>query len=352
MSTYQLDDHKLLYHLEAVAAWRRGQGHPLAFSIGPTRSCNYRCQFCAYAYLERRPIFLDLQRVVRLAQDAAPRGAKSFFFSGDGEPLLHRELPECIVAVKRCGVDVALNTNGSRLTPEVSRQILPCLSWIRVSVNAGERRLYAGLHGTAASGYDRVLDNLAEAVAEKRRAGAECTIGVQALILRDNLASLPVLAAELRKIGVDYLALKPFLPHPSIDYRDQIAYDAPEVQEALRQLEALAGDGFAVIVRWRSLAKLPRRDYQRCLSLPFFVDIDSNGDVYPCGPMIGNPRFCYGNLYEEAWPAIWQGERRKNLEKYMAEQFDCSACMPNCRNDAVNRFLWRLRHPPAHVNFI
>jgi hypothetical protein len=38
--------------------------------------------------------------------------------------------------------------------------------------------------------------------------------------------------------------------------------------------------------------------------------------------------------------------------RHVADELDLSRCMPTCRNDAVNRFLWRLKHPPEHVNFI
>ncbi|KPA19193.1 hypothetical protein MHK_000588, partial [Candidatus Magnetomorum sp. HK-1] len=37
--------------------------------------------------------------------------------------------------------------------------------------------------------------------------------------------------------------------------------------------------------------------------------------VYPCGPKIGNPQFCYGNIIEQDWGEIWEGDRKKIVEK-------------------------------------
>jgi len=151
---------------------------------------------------------------------------------------------------------------------------------------------------------------------------------------------------------VDYFALKPFLPHPSIRYRSPIDYRSPEVREVLKEVENASGREFKVYVRWKSLEKIESRTYDHCLSFPFFVDVDSNGDVYHCGPQLGKPEFRYGNILEQEWEDIWGGGAKAALERYMANTLDCSRCMPNCRNDAVNRFLWQLKSIPSHVNFI
>ncbi len=349
----QLDDHKLLFHLPVLSRWKEGMNiYPLTISIGPSRACNYRCVFCAYSYLDRSPIFLDTQRITKLAKETVGKGTRSFFFSGDGEPLMNKGLPDCIVAVKREGIDTALNTNGVLLTKEVSEVILPAMSWVRVSVNAGNPEKYASIHQTDGFMFERVLANLESAVYIKKSKGIACTIGIQALILSENLDTLKTLALELKQIGVDYFALKPFLHHPSISYQSPIDYNSKQVVEILTEIESYSSDAFNVVVRWNSLKKIVSRNYNRCLSFPFIVDIDSNGDVYPCGPQIGNKGFCYGNILSDSWDAIWNGKQKKELGNYLKDTFDCTDCMPNCRNDAVNRFLWKLNDTPSHVNFI
>ncbi|MBF0117989.1 MAG: radical SAM protein [Desulfobacterales bacterium] len=353
INNLQLDDHKLLYHLNVLHDWHQGKEiYPLTISIGPTRACNYRCVFCAYDYLEHKPIYLDLDRIVKLSKDTAKRGTKSFFFSGDGEPLMNKELPDCIVQVYKNNIDTALNTNGVLLNKEVSEKILPVMSWIRVSVNAGESELYGKLHGTNSSMYHKVLNNLNDAVDIKKNKELKCTIGVQSLLLEENIGSLINLAKELKRLGVDYFALKPFLQHPSINYTEKLDYNSESVNFMLREIENISSEKFRVVIRRESLKKIALRNYERCLSFPFIADIDSKGDFYPCGPHIGNPMFCYGNIYDNDFDEIWQSEKRKRLEYYMQTSFDCSKCMPNCRNDAVNRFLWHIKQEPAHVNFI
>jgi len=349
----QLDDHKLLYHLPVLNEWSKGNKiHPITVSVGPTRTCNFRCIFCAYSFLEKKPIFLPLDRLIAAANEMFLRGTKSFFFSGDGEPLLNKELPNSISELYSIGLDTAINTNGFFLNKDVSKVIIPKMKWMRISINAGDDKAYSKIHGAPTGTLQKVLSNVSNAVEIKKSKPLDCTIGVQSLILEENLNTLHLFAHELKKIGADYFVLKPFLKHPEIKYNSSVSYSQKDVVDYLHNLEKLSDSTFKVIIRWQSLEKIHQRNYNRCLSFPFFVDIDSEGNVYPCGPQIGNSQFCYGNIINQDWGEIWESTKKADLEDYLLTTFDCSNCMPNCRNDAVNRFLNKLRTPPAHINFI
>jgi len=352
-SNLQLDDHKLLYHLSVLNEWVKGKKvHPITVSIGPTRACNYKCIFCAYSFLEKKPLYLPLDQLSNTAKEMFKRGTKSFFFSGDGEPLLHKGLPDFISELFSIGIDTAINTNGFFLTRDISKIIIPKMKWMRISINGGLDEQYSHIHGTSRGSLQRVLTNVSNAVEIKKNQSLDCTIGVQSLILKENLDSLHLLASELKKIGADYFVLKPFLKHPQIKFNSSVSYRQKDVVDYFQNLESLSDSTFKVIIRWQSLEKIHSRSYKRCLSFPFFVDIDSEGNVYPCGPQMGNPQFCYGNIINQDWGEIWESTKKSNLENFLLNTFDCSDCMPNCRNDAVNRFLNKLKKPPAHINFI
>jgi len=34
------------------------------------------------------------------------------------------------------------------------------------------------------------------------------------------------------------------------------------------------------------------------------------------------------------------------------EEIDINKCYSNCRTHAINEFVWQLKHPPEHVNFV
>ncbi|MBI3315828.1 MAG: SPASM domain-containing protein, partial [Candidatus Omnitrophica bacterium] len=93
--------------------------------------------------------------------------------------------------------------------------------------------------------------------------------------------------------------------------------------------------------------------YTTCQATPYFwAYVMGNGDVYGCSAYLEDPRFCYGNLNEQSFEDIWEGEKRKKSADYVEHGLDITECRKNCRMDEVNRYLWDLKHPPQHVNFI
>lgn len=66
----------------------------------------------------------------------------------------------------------------------------------------------------------------------------------------------------------------------------------------------------------------------------------------------GDPRFLIGNVREQDLPDIWNGPRRKEVLDFINNEMDVQDCRDICRMDECNRYLWRLKHPWPHDNFI
>ena len=76
----------------------------------------------------------------------------------------------------------------------------------------------------------------------------------------------------------------------------------------------------------------------------------ANGDVFTCSDHLTEPRFCIGNLYENTFKEIWEGERRRaNWE--MMQTFDIKECRLNCRMAKQNVYLEEFAKV-SHRNFI
>src|SRR3990167_864125 len=92
---------------------------------------------------------------------------------------------------------------------------------------------------------------------------------------------------------------------------------------------------------------------QKCLSTPYFwAYIMATGDVYGCSAYLLDERFKYGNIGEQLFSEIWQGEKRKKSMVHVGAEMDISEGRKNCRMHKVNEYLWELMNPTEHNNFI
>ena len=125
-------------------------------------------------------------------------------------------------------------------------------------------------------------------------------------------------------------------------------------QHLAEELEPYNTESFQVIFRLNTMTKWDQgeRDYERCLALPFWSYIDAGGNVWGCSVFMERDEFHYGNIYENTFQEIWEGPKRAESLQWFAQEFDPCHCRINCRMDEINRYLWELKHPPAHVNFI
>lgn len=351
----RIDSHKLMFHPIEVAKWLTGRDiFPLYMEISPTGSCNHRCVFCALDYLEYSPKFLDATLLLTRLTEMGMLGVKSIMYGGEGEPLLHRHITEIINHTKKCGIDVALTTNGTLFTREVSEQTIKSLSWVKLSINAGTAATYSALHRTNEEDFNRVFRNLAEASETIARLDANCTLGVQAILLPENASEMEELATKARAAGASYLVIKAYSQHQHSLTRRYAELDYAKLIDAASRLADLSDDNFQVVFRANSIDKLQRgeRGYERCLALPFWSYIDSGGTVWGCSAHLSDDRFNYGSIVNDTFKDIWQGEKRHTSLDFVAHHLNTAECRFNCRMDEINRYLLELTHPHEHINFI
>lgn len=348
----RMDSHKLIYHPQRVAAWQRGENiYPIELEIGLTNACNHRCIFCAVDYMGYQPTMFDAKILKRRIKEFSEKGIKSIIYAGEGEPLLHKDAADIINATKKSGIDAALSTNGVLLTPEVSKDCMTSMTWIRFSTAAITDRTYEKIHRCKSGELQKVLYHMEEAVRVKKDKKAAVTIGVQLLLLPENKGEVVQMAKELKKIGVDYFTVKPFSQHPQSGNIIQVDYQ--EMLGIEKELGKLATEEFKIYFRAHAMQKLAcKREYSQCLALPFMVYIDAKGNLWPCIVFMGKKELSYGNLYEETLEEIWEGERRKGLAEYFSKLDLEKNCRELCRLDEMNKYLNDLKHPGGHVNFI
>ncbi|MBN1124170.1 MAG: radical SAM protein [Sedimentisphaerales bacterium] len=355
MDKYRIDSHKLGFHVGRVNDWLEGQTvYPIYMEISPSGTCNHRCTYCALDFMEYQRRFLETDRLGDCLCELGRLGIKSIMYAGEGEPLLHPQMAEIVQDTWNNGIHAALTTNGVLLNEQIVETILPVTEWIKVSINAGTAATYSQIHRCREQDFDKVIANLSRTVEIKRDHGYKCTLGMQIVLLPENQEEVTLLAGIARDIGMDYLVVKPYSQHPQskTDQYRSIHYGSN--QRLMEQLESFNTEQFQVIFRAHTMSKWDEKTkpYHRCMALPFWSYMDAGGNVWGCSMFLGDERFLYGNIYEESFEQIWTGSRRAESLQWVEQCLDPENCRVNCRMDEINRYLWSLRHPPAHVNFI
>ncbi len=353
MSELFLDGHKLLYHLDTVERWLKGEDIiPIHAEISPTSACNQRCGFCYRDFDGHQADFLSREVFLGLMRSLAKIGVKSVLLAGDGEPLLNEVTTEAIILGKSLGLDMALNTNGVLLKEDIARRILPKLTWLRFSMMSSNPKNYSRIHGVLSGQLKQAVENIKKCVEIKKEKNLAVTLGIQQVLLRENAADVYKEARLSRRIGVDYYVLKPFSKHPANIYDSQEDLHI-KYKDELEKAEGLSSAKFKVIIRWNTFSDKGVRDYERCLGIPFIVQIGADAGVYSCCPFFGDKRFLFGNLNQRSLKEILSSRRRKEVISHIINKIDVRrACMTYCRHHQINKFLWNLVNPPRHVNFI
>ena len=355
---YLIDSHKYNYHPEHASnvikylqdphnhenIQKYKAQHPLYIEVSPVGACNHRCTFCAVDYIGYKSVFMDINNYKKSIDTMKGKGCKSIMFAGEGEPLLHPAINEMVKYTKYQGnIDVSFTTNAVRLNEKFIEESLKNTSWIKVSFNGGDEESYSEIHRTKKDDYHKVINNLKQAVDYKKKHRLKTVIGLQTLLLPENIESIPMLCETCKEIGVDYLVIKPYSQHKkslTTKYKD---IDYSQYLELGKTLEKQNTEKFNVIFRLNTIKNwISQNDerYCKCLATPStWGYIMADGSVYTCSAYLLDERFKLGNINEAEFETIWNSEARLKHANYILNELNINECRVNCRMDQVNRYL-------------
>ena len=350
----KIDGHKMMYHVKEVSKWLRGEiVAPIYIEVSPATLCNHKCKFCALTYTRDKGVVIDESVLVDCLKDMASFGVKSIMFAGEGEPLIYPALPEVIEKAKGFGLDIAITTNGVLLNEEKAKRILKHLSWIKFSIDAGNERTYARIHGCKKEDFTNLLKNIKFACDYKKENKLECRIGCQMVLIEDNISEVEELASRVKDLGADYLVLKPFSTY--LQHEENFTLDFRKYEPAIMALSnRYLEEGFRLIYRDLSFREIEktRIDCEKCYGINFFAIIDAAGNVVPCNLFYKRKAYFCGNIYENSFRDIWRSKKRRKIAEEVCDK-DRSECRKACRLNFVNKYLNGIKNKNVeHINFI
>lgn len=356
---FLMDSHKLLWHLDRVTDWLAGKRiPPIHIDVGLSKGCNIRCHYCFGAlqgnlYRRGSETIFPREPLLAYMRDAGRAGVRSMALIGEAEPTLNPHIYDAIVEGKRAGVDMSVGTNGV-LWDEGPKGLaaLEHLTWLRFNISAASDEAYRRLHGSTE--FPAFLRKVRFVVGAKRERALDVTVGLQMVLTPRDVDQVVPLAKLGAELGVDYLVIKQCSDtvENALGIFERLAeYDS--FTQILQEAETYARPGYAVIVKWRPIRDRGVRSYTTCLGAPFLLYSSGDGRLYPCGMFFEHreEEFRMGDLTRQSFVEILESDRYWEVVDKV-RNIDVGGCYANCKTHSINEFLWSLKHPPPHVNFI
>jgi len=362
-----LDATKICWHQDRLKAWKRGERFaPLTIDMALTRACNFKCVYCYSQLQENKGKKITLEVMKRFLDDCAEIGVRGISFVSDGESTCNPAYVESIEYGYAKGISMALGTNGYLLKEKVLERILPCLTYLRFNISAGQPQRFSEIMGVPQQWFYTVKENILNAVRIKKEKSLDVTIGLQMVLMPEFADQILPLAELGKQLRPDYLVIK----HCSDDEHGALGVNYEgyrNLYDIIKQAEGLSDEEYLVKAKWSKIKSEGKRDYQRCYGPPFLLQLSGSGLVAPCGCLFNDKysRYHIGNIVGTRFKDIVFGDRyRQVMDELASERFDArTMCGTLCVQHKVNEVLDKYKkgsvsldkpegEPPMHINFI
>lgn len=357
---YIMDGHKLYWHLDRVNDWLNGKRVvPIHIDVGLSKGCNIKCEYCFgviqrnvykkgfYEYFPREPL-------LRYMKEAGEIGVRSMSFIGEAEPLLNPHVYEAIAVGKKAGVDISLGTNGILFNNgKDGESALEHLIWIRFNISAASDVAYRKIHGSKE--FDTAVEKIRFCVHTRNKKNLQVTVGLQMVLTPSNVNQVLPLSKLGKELGVDYLVIKQCSDtvDNSLGIFNRLGeYD--NFTNILKEAESVSTEDYNVIVKWGKIVNKGERNYDQCLGVPFLLYSSGDGKLYPCGAFFDfkEEEYRMGDIVKHSFKEIIESDRYWEVVDKVKKIDVHTACYSGCKTHSINEFLWMLKHPPEHINFI
>lgn len=331
--------------------------HLAKLYVEPTNECNLACRTCL-----RNTWQEPLGKMSDAVFDRVIDGLRGFsppptvFFGGLGEPLYHPRIADMVARAKQLGSHVELITNGTLLTPAVSRTLLEAgIDVLWVSLDGATPESYADIR--LAAELPLVIENATEfcrIVRTESRPSFSffiprftAQLGIVFVAMKRNIGDLPNVLTLGRRLGARRFLVTNVLPY-SATMREETLYSSilmnnsqlhlglPRIEESDITRDALCQAMGAL--NFTLSTDIPQAERDRC---PFIVDgagaVGWDGSLSPCLPLLHShiaflpqtERFCrrwaMGNILDRSLAELWMDpEHMAFRERVLA--FDFSPC--------------------------
>jgi len=328
--------------LEALSSG--GLVTPVHVRIKPINRCNHNCWYCAYrvdnlALGENMNLAdrIPTDKMFEIVDDLVEMGVKAVTFSGGGEPLLYKELPEVVRRLRTGGIRVATLTNGANLRGPMAEAFATRGTWVRVSLDAWDDDSYVKSRGARPGDFTRLMRNLEEFSA----LGSACVLGISLIVGEDNHPHIAETCARLKETGVHHVKISGAVVSNEVEANN--AYHRPLAPEVRRQIEAarrLEDERFQIVDHYHEMEDLFVKTYTDCAFLQFLTVIGADSMVYTCQDKAYTDGGRLGSIADRRFKDFWFSDENRERMRRLDPSVDCRHhCVAHHKNLLLREYL-------------
>ncbi len=316
---------------------------PVHIRIKPINRCNHHCWYCAYRADDLQlgedmdlESAIPAEKMAEIVEDIVEMGVKAVTFTGGGEPLLYKPLPETIEHLAAGGVRIGCLSNGANLRGRMAEAFLRHGTWLRISVDAWDDASYSRSRGAPDGSFTRLLDNMRAF----QQAGSPCVLGVSFIVNKENYEHVAEVCARLKSVGVNHVKLAGVVVSNS--GRENNEYHRPifaAVSEQIARARTFDDDHFRIVDHYHELSERFDKEYTSCPFLQFLTVIGADSNVYTCQDKAYNADGLLGSIAGRRFKDFWLSE--ENRRRVYAHD-PSRLCQHNCVQHAKNLVLHEL----------
>lgn len=330
-----------LYSDRIRAVRDRSPVAPVHVRLKPINHCNHDCWYCAYRVSNLQlGKDMDLRdripedKMAEIVEDIVDMGVEAVTFSGGGEPLLYKTLPQHIKRLGEGGVKVASLTNASNLKGRMAEAFAEHGTWIRVSMDGWDDDSYAKARNVPVGAFSTIVDNMRAFTALKSR----CVLGASYIVDQANSAHVYEFCALMKDVGVNHVRVAGAVVSNSPG--EQNAYHKDIFDDVMAQIdraEGLVDDVFGLVNHYHEMESRFDKDYDFCPYLQFQTVIGADSMVYACHDKAYNLDNGYlGSIKDRSFKEFWFSEENKRRMYAMDPSRDCGHhCTAHLKNLAL-----------------
>ena len=312
---------------------------PIHIRIKPTNVCNHDCWYCAYkvSYLQLgkdmvERDFIPEQKMLEIIDDCEAMGVKAITFSGGGEPLVYKYMPQTLRRLIQTNISFATLTNGARLDGEIAEIFAKYGTWVRVSMDGYDNESYQKFRGVGKREFDKIISNM-----EKfKKIGGPCYLGVSYIVGQENWHKIYELAKILQEIGIDSLKISPAIVSndgEKTNLYHQAFYE--KAKEEIKKAQSDFGGTLEIYDSYHYQLNSFKKDYHWCPYSQMLMVIGADLNLYPCQDKAYNlDEALLGSIKEISFKEWWF----ENKESFFKVNPTC-VCNHHCVAHEKNKMI-------------